>query len=511
MKSQSNEAFYVRYVRVFFTNAVVERVIPHIPAKEKSKSVKNIKSILNSTLLNYAVIQFIINSLGEAKRISTKIRKQVVSHLIKYELNDCIQKFAEQLVFMGFDNQEALLRLNFQEFVTEDTYAKINECFRNHFHAPDKRQQNDKDRLLRRMDSLARIFSFPLKVSACTAVAIKDKTLYISCNLPNVNENLKVELSQAIRDRVETLSSISRALLQNCTTYDHVLKECNSEALLSQLRGEKKCGVDKNIHAVSVAKIVWHIRQFGTQSPFSLFHHDVIQWKLLTPGYDFISARFMINRYDSVLGNDNPVFLNHVVQNVSIANLHAEQLLAYYLAHHERLNTYSIRQETGEEFLRLGISKLCCVTCFQTIGEFNLFTVRGTHNNAYDSIINIHTGTSYNQEENYQGPCNPDMSDELTPDCGLTEESYEPFNMDNLQINTSVESSIHSGPDLGPNALSIPMPNQNEATDAPVPEKIIYSSTNPNFFHRIGTRNLKVEPTEEGLIFGSNNPMTLGY
>ncbi|MDF1683684.1 MAG: hypothetical protein P1U36_03405, partial [Legionellaceae bacterium] len=81
------------------------------------------------------------------------------------------------------------------------------------------------------------------------------------------------------------------------------------------------------------------------------------------------------------------------LQHLVVKDFHAEQLIATYLQNQKGVDL----EDASAEKIRIGLTKLCCRTCFDTLSHFPRLELRGTHNVSYSNVANLVLATTSGQ------------------------------------------------------------------------------------------------------------------
>lgn len=382
----------LRSIKSFFQRTLLRCIQSKLEADEQtfSKSAfHKIEALFEKE--NSSVSQFIGSFLTQFEAISHECRwtarksAHFISHLSNLELiESTMQCLAENLLAEdenwatdpAAELPDVALSMN-----AEDIREVIFMFEREHLLGEDKRMQIDK-RPLRRMDSLSRILSFPARLSPCTSVAVQHDTLYISANVSS--DGTQDEMAQYLFSRVEQLQAFIVELHENQhsdnpSDLEHFLDE-RSQLLAQKIRNESRTSVTQKKLASDISKFVHSIviddETFLSQTR-NIWLNAPIQVRVLLPhkgDQEVVSlAVYEHGAFSSYCELPEP---RHAFK---VNHYHAEQMIVYFL------QNKTIMDATTENPMLLGISKLCCKTCFDNLKQLPV-EVRGTHNQSYQNV-----------------------------------------------------------------------------------------------------------------------------
>lgn len=280
----------------------------------------------------------------------------------------------------------------------------LTEFINNETQEEEQRTHVAEDFNLRRLDSLSRLLSFGIQNSACTAVTIYQGQLIISANVGGRTSS--EEMTKLVYKKVAALQT----LIQQCPVdqYNDILAYCqetNRTKALSDILGT---GVTLDALQVSLAKIIHlyksHHDPFAEQFRLALNPEQPIT--VLMPKKDQAKLTIQVTKSNS--SDRASIVLDQVDNAATEKDLHAEQMIFHYLTKEQQLPL-----DTAS--LCVGISKLCCHTCFSVLTSHPSFTVRGTHKNRYAGAVNVITGTREEHNSPYHGPSHPFSSHVFSP------------------------------------------------------------------------------------------------
>lgn len=272
----------------------------------------------------------------------------------------------------------------------------IREWVYDRFSPVDERILSNDNRRIRRMDSLARLLSLNASLSACTAVTfdLSDiPKIIIGANVGDPDEHVTVVVSTELR-----LAIIREFLTHSLKHHqsEHYQDPLSIKAYLDTLSQNLVSKLPSNGYppeillqaARKIIDAVFFDKQTFSDKEKSLFSKNTPA-KILTP--QIIDGKARINIYDVMNKATDAIPLENVKKSTDIKNIHAEQLIAYYL-----FVSLKIQMSPNiESPLALGISKLCCLTCFHHLKaytELGFLIVRGHHGQTYLGVVDIGTG-----------------------------------------------------------------------------------------------------------------------
>ncbi|TAL65024.1 MAG: hypothetical protein EPN84_02255 [Legionella sp.] len=287
-----------------------------------------------------------------------------------------------------------------------ELYTFISKFVEAHTSEHDRRQQNDTDRNLRRLDSLARILSLNISHSACVAVAIHQGQLVVASNVSG--RSTAEEVTQALIKKIATL----KRLVQSCphTHFLGIYEFCCQPENTNKLHSLLGSGVTISSLRQSLAKVIHVLKTneyefcpefqnaFNEESPLIFLTAEKIRGEMALRCSTLKSQMLAVN----------VVALPATPDKESLQkDIHAEQMVKVYLQR--------FLSPSNSVQIRIGLSKLCCRTCFDFFAVEPGFLVRGTHNNAHKGTVNLHTGARIKHNSDYHGPSNPMDSVLLSP------------------------------------------------------------------------------------------------
>jgi hypothetical protein len=256
------------------------------------------------------------------------------------------------------------------------------------FYSPvDERILASNARAIRRMNSLARLLAVTTKKSVCTAVTIdlsqEAAQLVIAAN---VNKNDPELIGEIFAEIILKLDIIKKHLTpyidrcddspENISTRlaEELLLKC-SQSIPSRLLRQSALKIARSVCQDDGTFTKKEKMAFLKQVPSMILLPGVTKNQgheihaLMTPGPE---------EKPSVIMHPLPQLPKHT----RINNLHAEQLIAYFL--------YNIRRISPMQETIMGITKLCCQECRDYLKNYPV-KYAGTHSQSYKGTINLHT------------------------------------------------------------------------------------------------------------------------
>lgn len=240
----------------------------------------------------------------------------------------------------------------------------------------DTRIYNGDDRVVRRMNALARLLKPKNSDSACTAVTIVNGTLYVSMNNTGTKVDFK-PIFEAITQRLTCLRDCAVAKTPGLT-YEQF---CNSYAV-DIIKNSFHQELPMPILTQDLAKLVHslHLEPDDCRE-LSLLLSATLPIFFLYPVHD---KKYVV--VNAATLEAKTIDIQNAPKNLGKSDIHAEQILVNYLFEHNNM--------PREQVVRLGVSKLCCATCRDFMSHYPQVVVQGTHGTTYDNTFNMKTGKS---------------------------------------------------------------------------------------------------------------------
>lgn len=297
----------------------------------------------------------------------------------------------------------------------ESLKATVHKWIEDRFSPIDRREQPNNERRQRRMDSLSRLLSLQKSTSACLAVTLDVSTkprlvisanvgtnpaqpmivAEIECKLRIIQEYLTQVINQKnIPDELGSLArELMRRLLPTIATPPEVLLQAAKKVI------DGVCFDDDTFDEEEK-------NAFLSRAPALI----------ITPKITRCRAKIHVRHLCTRGWLESEIDLPHVKEHTAVKDIHAEQLLAYFLF--VELQVQSVIKSP----LIFGISKLCCQTCFANLWRYNelsdtmVLTIRGHHGQTYKGVVNITTGEAAKTEMTRRAPTEAKSSPGDTPD-----------------------------------------------------------------------------------------------
>lgn len=260
----------------------------------------------------------------------------------------------------------------------------IEEWVEERYSPVDERVLSNHERRLRRLDSMARLLSLKMSLSACTAVALDLSAaprIVIGANVSINGEQEKV--FEAIASKLNIIQRfLTRISLDERKVIDSAHLDILANELASSLLANSSTTKDvlvqaarKIIHAICFDPETFTERE---KRVFLLFGPGIVVLPLIADKAHYLQVR--------QLGADACAPTNFALPMVPAAThvreIHAEQLVVRYI-----FEELKVRAP-----LMVGISKLCCDTCIRYLQLYPLVTIRGTHGQIYTGVVNLADG-----------------------------------------------------------------------------------------------------------------------
>ncbi|MDF1678628.1 MAG: hypothetical protein P1U32_08055 [Legionellaceae bacterium] len=263
---------------------------------------------------------------------------------------------------------------------------------------PNQRDHFSDERLLRRMDSLARLLSLQSKASVCTAVTIHDGQLFIGANVSG--ETSQAEMIDVFKARLQILRRFINRLSLEAVTLDSPMmaskiKQCVSD--LVTIGGTSKPlpmleqALFKLVDALRARKMnPGSVNYFSASERHALLASDnftILMAEGKRHKKEVVSNQLVAYQFTRL--SSEPQLRKHMVSNelqrLVVKDFHAEQLIALYLQKGLGVDLHA----ASAAKIRIGITKLCCETCGNTLARFTRIAVRGTHHVSYTNVADI--------------------------------------------------------------------------------------------------------------------------
>lgn len=364
---------------------------PDFTALEIKATAQEIQSLVGKDEL----LHFIAAELNKKSNFDNEYLYQLVDSLLVPEV---LAKFYPNCSFNPFSYERDMPEL----------YTLIDAFISSNTQEVDRRMQNDDDRFLRRLDSLARILSLNISNSACVAVALHEGQLFVSSNVGG--RVSAEEITQTLIKKIAVLKELVDACSE--TEYEGIYHFCQRLENTDRIFALLGSGVSVSVMQQSLAKVI-HVLKTNEYTFCAEFQHafkpdqPVIVITPVKKDESTLSMRVVsyLQQVEVTRSMDLP---NSNDKHIRQKDAHAEQMLHVFVS--QTCQPLDATRPT-----RVGLSKLCCGVCHEVFNNDPYFMVRGTHNNVYLGTLNVRTGTRAPQNSTYFGTCNPIESGLFSP------------------------------------------------------------------------------------------------
>lgn len=283
---------------------------------------------------------------------------------------------------LGEELAIAFLNPTQQDNALFDTVTCFLNCIKHHIHEKtkmlDSRKHHEEDQVVRRMDALARLLKLQDSISACTAVALVNNTLYIALNNTGKEFNPN-DVIETINNRLDALiHSPFLSHLDKDMTY-HSFYEEHADAILKTYFHET---LPKHRLAQDLTKLIYSLHTKDHQvKELSPLVSGNLERVFLYPDKQEGILHYVAYNHTKKQGCSIPIL--NAPNHINKSNIHAEQILADYLLNYQSLES--------DYVIKLGLSKLCCTTCYECLSHYQQIKVRGTHGVTYENTYNLIT------------------------------------------------------------------------------------------------------------------------
>ncbi len=270
-------------------------------------------------------------------------------------------------------------------FSMEEVHAGIGLWVDERYSPVDERVLSSGVKRQRRMDSLSRLLSLRSSLSVCSAVTlnlINEPHIVIGANVGK--DGSQDEIAGLTADKLALIQRHLREIsASDIASIDSSKLDWLAENLFRDLFTTGGSSMPPDVLLQAARKIIHAFcidgETFSADEKIMFLTHSstVILLPILTDkGYRMLAKQIR------AIGCTNSSYpLPMVPMDTSVHNIHAEQLIARYLYEEREIDTP----------LTFGISKLCCRTCFESLKNYPV-TSRGTHNQEYEGVIDLHSG-----------------------------------------------------------------------------------------------------------------------
>ncbi|KTD14937.1 nucleic acid/nucleotide deaminase domain-containing protein [Legionella israelensis] len=249
----------------------------------------------------------------------------------------------------------------------------------------------------RRMDSLSRLLSLDNKYTLCVAVTFYQGELIASSNSPNPKEAMtESELADCLARKMGLIQNFLLQLTKDIPLGSQPnIKEIQFSSRAKILATDT---ILKIIHSDNggVGDVVPSNKQSRHKHRGnSISHLENALLKLaqhcLLGIYTNGEKGFNLSELDTLLNADTMTVITPNTAVLQRQQLHAEQAILHYLREYTDFN-----EESSEEKINIGISKLCCQACHEVLSRQNdKISHRGSHGMNFPSVYDIDTETLY--------------------------------------------------------------------------------------------------------------------
>jgi|GEM_PF-5505983 len=397
----------------------IEQALRHAFLGEKQgKSLKRAEAICNDYLKKNEALKSFINSLQDVFIYSSLEFGQ-----IKTSIEGCFKDFdalipdyvadmasaydgsvrdlehALSSIAISNDEHQQGVGFAFEAIREQKEYLK---------HGNVRKISSDK-RLMRRMDSFARLLALNTDISACTAVSVHGGQLYIAANVSG--DVPQAEMARMFKGKLEVLrtfikdlntdeglitveSSMLKPMIEECITklidiggspFNVLLLEQALFKLVDALQPRVENPLQPSMNGFSEAE---RSAILDSENQTTLLmqkgRYNKSKNKLFIEAYETAKASSDGQRYKMPMPME--------LQDRNLKDFHAEQLIAYYLQNEKHVDL----KDTEKAEIRIGVSKLCCATCYDALKHFERVELRGTHGIRYAYVADIFSNTSVN-------------------------------------------------------------------------------------------------------------------
>lgn len=365
-------------------------------AQARQRIFNLVNDLWDKNELSSRFVNELVEAVDSLEKIMAEQRRYLYANVTDIS---CVKDFIEKLSSQGFEclkneKHEVKVELKFEAIkLAVKEYSDVK------FSKVDKRNQID-SKLIRRMDSLARLFALTSIKSVCSAVAFHDGELIVAANLSKEKERDAVisDLHNRIKVLCNFINYIKFHVLLRLiseTGEIDLYTEVENEAKNLYKNNYESCSVlpedliiqaiTKVTHAVVFDKSLKGANNNGDNFLLS----ETVKYRILLPEisqnqYAQISIITAVTSGDSIEELSRSSLEINGLTCYSVASMHAEQLIARYVFHSD--NNEVLYNEKNK--LRIGVSKLCCGTCYKNLESLPI-EVRGCHYDIYPETLNL--------------------------------------------------------------------------------------------------------------------------
>lgn len=262
----------------------------------------------------------------------------------------------------------------------------------------DTRNYREDDRIVRRMNALARLIKPRNSESACTAVTLVSETLYVSMN----NTGPKFDFKSIVEVSMTRLNILlNYPVVKNPNlTYEEFIGKFAPDIIKESFHLE----MPLEVLTQDLAKLVDSLHLKPDEFPeLCALLSESLQIIFLYPKNNQEYVVFNAKTLES-----QNILIDNAPKQINKKDIHAEQILVNYLFEYNKL--------PSDQIVRLGVSKLCCGTCIEFLTHYPQVQVQGTHGKKYENTYNMKTKepTSGDELLNPRYVC-PHQSPHTTP------------------------------------------------------------------------------------------------
>ncbi|KTD60946.1 hypothetical protein [Legionella shakespearei] len=371
--------FFVQELEIIITNIL----LASIRAKQKDgfSGYEGFLYVQNLVKMHPGIHHFI--SMLSAELLSLNLAQKSAS-TVKKHLNS-IESLAEFINFIEgkIESASSELASDVQFDCTQERlHNEIDELMDKLFGVDDHRHQNDGVLSIRRMDSLARLFSLPLSLSVCAASAFHQGKIIISANMSQPDDQQKIIFIITARLALmhEFIKSFPENLHDNYDDFKTLTDLCADK--MKAIGGISLPGDVFNTAFSKFAHAMICDKETFSEEIRLMWKQEQLNFTILLP----VSAqdkKITFMAYSQESSTEEVLPIPEFKGLVSVKSVHAEQLLAKYV-----LGRMDEQQYTSEQPLQIGVLKLCCKSCENNLKLLPVM-LRGGHGHLYRDTLNF--------------------------------------------------------------------------------------------------------------------------
>ena len=247
-----------------------------------------------------------------------------------------------------------------------------------------QRIQHDDNLRVRRLDSLAVLLELDSTISICSAVTFVNDCIVIAANGADRSMDDDYEIPKKLHTKLSIIKNF--LFIQSTKDDPSVFNHDEMDLCIARLHAFGKSSLfsieELKLELIKLTNSVPAL----TGSPFTenetlvLTNKYFTETKIIYP--ELIANQIYLkaitfNQEGNLLADDNLTTIQ-IHRRVKASHIHAEQLLSYYI------NTIT----TPLQQYCIGVSKLCCTTCYNAFRDTQ-FLVRGTHGLTFPNTVNL--------------------------------------------------------------------------------------------------------------------------